>query len=106
MRRTAGLERQTAAATGHSCARMLFMREESLPCTSSWRLQIIGGICLYVVVVVACIPELFRKPGMLRDNSICVVFMFLGSFVLHPICRSLLAGSASCHRFARMISVW
>jgi two-component system LytT family sensor kinase len=106
MRRTAGLERQTAAATGHRCARMLFMADDSLRFPSFWRLQIIGGICLYVVVLAACIPELFRKPGMLRDNSICVVFMFLGSFVLHPICRSLLRRSASWLSFGLIMSVW
>jgi two-component system, LytTR family, sensor kinase len=106
MRRTAGLERQTAAATGHSCARMLFMADDSLRFPSFWRLQIIGGICLYVVVLAASIPELFRKPGMLRDNSICVVFMFLGSFVLHPICRSLLRRSPSWLSFGLIMSVW
>lgn len=106
MRRTAGLERQTAAATGHSCARMLFMADDSLRFPSFWRLQIIGGICLYVVVLVACIPELFRKPGMFRENSICVVFMFLGSFVLHPICRSLLRRSPSWLSFGLIMSVW
>jgi len=106
MRRTAGLERQTAAATGRSCARMLFMADDSLRFPSFWRLQIIGGICLYVVVLVACIPELFRKPGMFRENSICVVFMFLGSFVLHPICRSLLRRSPSWLSFGLIMSIW
>jgi sensor histidine kinase YesM len=85
---------------------MLFMADDSLRFPSFWRLQIIGGICLYVVVLAACIPELFRKPGMLRDNSICVVFMFLGSFVLHPICRSLLRRSASWLSFGLIMSVW
>jgi two-component system, LytTR family, sensor kinase len=73
---------------------------------SFWRLQIIGGVCLYVIVLVACIPDLFRKPEIFRENSIVVVFMFLGSFVLHPICRSLLRRSPSWLSFGVRMSVW
>jgi hypothetical protein len=92
MRRTAGLARRTAAATGATCTKMLSMAgnmpknkaDDLLRFPSFWRLQIIGGISLYVVVLVACIPDIFRKPGTFRDNTISVAFMFLGSLVLHP----------------------
>jgi len=80
--------------------------DDSLHFPSFWRLQIIGGVCLYVVVLVACIPEIFRKPGVFRDNSICVAFMFLGSFLLHPICRRLLRRSPSWLSFGLIMSVW
>ncbi len=80
--------------------------DDSLRFPSFWRLQIIGGGCLYVVVLVACIPELFRKPGVFRDNTICVVFMILGSFVLHPICRSVLMRSSSWLSFGLIMSIW
>jgi two-component system, LytTR family, sensor kinase len=80
--------------------------DDSLRFPSFWRLQIIGGMCLYVVVMVAGIPELFRKPGEFRDNSICVAFMFLGSFLLRPICRRLLRRSSSWLSFALIMSVW
>ena len=80
--------------------------DNSLRFPSFWRLQIIGGICLYVVVLVACIPELFRKPGVFRDNTICVVFMFLGSFMIHPICRSVLQRSSSWLSFGLVMSIW
>src|SRR5260370_33566940 len=96
MRRTEGLVRQNVAAPWCTCARMLSMAgDDPLSFPSFWRLQIIGGVCLYVVVLVACIPDVVKRPGVLRDNSILVVFMFLGSFVVRPICRSLLRHSPS-----------
>jgi two-component system, LytTR family, sensor kinase len=73
---------------------------------SFWRLQIIGGICLYVLVLVACIPDLFRKPGIFRENTIVVAFIFLGSFVLHPICRALLRRSPTWLSYGLKTSVW
>jgi two-component system, LytTR family, sensor kinase len=73
---------------------------------SFWRLQIVGGISLYVTVLVACMPDIFRKPGMLRGNSIAVAVMFLASFVLHPICRSLLLRSPSWLSFGLKMAAW
>jgi two-component system, LytTR family, sensor kinase len=73
---------------------------------SFWRLQIIGGVCLYVIVLVACVPDLFHKPGAFRDNTIVVAVMFLASFVLHPICRSLLRRSSSWLSYGLKTSVW
>jgi two-component system LytT family sensor kinase len=79
---------------------------DSLRFPSFWRLQIAGGICLYVIVLVACIPDVFRKPGAFRDNTITVVFMFLASFILHPICRSVLQRSPSWLSYGLITSVW
>jgi two-component system, LytTR family, sensor kinase len=95
-----------ADAHGRTCARMLLMADDPLRFPSFWRLQIIGGVCLYVIVLVACIPDLFRKPAVFRENSMVVVFMFLGSFILHPICRSLLRRSPSWLSFGLRMSVW
>jgi two-component system LytT family sensor kinase len=68
---------------------MLFMAtERPLQFPSYWRLQAMGWTCLYVLVLVACIPDMTR-PGTLRDQTVAIVFMFLGSLVLRPICRSL-----------------
>jgi len=107
MRRTAGLVRQNAAAPWCTCARMSFMAgDDPLRFPSFWRLQIIGGVCLYVVVLVACIPDVVKRVGVLRDTSILVVFMFLGSFVVHPICRSLLRHSPSWLAFGLKMSAW
>ena len=80
--------------------------EDPLRFPSFWRLQITGGVCLYVVVLVACISDIVKRPGALREVSILVVFMFLGSFVVHPICRSLLLRSPSWLAFGLRMSVW
>jgi len=107
MRRTAGLLRQGAARLPLSCARMLLMAgDDALRFFSFWRLQIIGGVCLYAVVLAACIPDIFKRPAELGEISILVVFMFLGSFVLHPLCRSLLGRSPSWLAFGLRMSVW
>jgi two-component system, LytTR family, sensor kinase len=73
---------------------------------SFWRLQIIGGICLYVVVFVASLPDVMKRPGGFRDTFIAVSFMFLGSFVLHPICRSLVRRSTTWLAFGWRMSLW
>jgi two-component system, LytTR family, sensor kinase len=73
---------------------------------SFWRLQIVGGLCLYVVVLVACIPDLFKKPGMFRGNSIVVAAIFLGSFLMHPICRALLRSSPTWLSYGLKTSFW
>src|SRR5580692_4520353 len=74
---------------------LLMASDQPLQFPSFWRLQAVGWTCLYVLVLVACIPDLFQKPGVLRDSTVSVVFMFFGSFILHPVCRSLLRRSPS-----------
>src|SRR5215469_9871162 len=107
MRRTAGFLRQGAARLWSSCARMLLMAaDHALRFPSFWRLQIIGGVCLYAVVVVACIPDIVKRPAELSEISVLVIFMFLGTFVLHPLCRSLLRRSPSWLTFGLWMSVW
>jgi two-component system, LytTR family, sensor kinase len=73
---------------------------------SFWRLQIIGGIALYVVVFVGCIPDLFKKPDLFRDNNIVVAFLFVSSFLMHRICRSQLRQSPSWLSFGLRVSAW
>lgn len=73
---------------------------------SFWRLQIIGGVCLYVVVIVGSLPDIFRKHGGFRDTNIFVFFMFLGSFVMHPICRSVFRRSPTWLAFGLKMSIW
>ncbi|HEY1470129.1 MAG TPA: histidine kinase [Candidatus Acidoferrum sp.] len=107
MRRTAGLLRQGAARLWSSCARMLLMAgDHALHFPSFWRLQIIGGVCLYAVVLGACIPDIFKRPAELGEISVLVIFMFLGTFVLHPVCRSLLRRSPSWLTFGLRMSAW
>jgi two-component system, LytTR family, sensor kinase len=85
---------------------LLMASDRPLQFPSFWRLQAVGWACLYVLVLVACIPDLFHKPGVLRDSTVSVGFMFLGSFVLHPVCRSLLRRSPSWLSFELRISAW
>jgi two-component system sensor histidine kinase AlgZ len=80
--------------------------DDPLRFPSFWRLQIIGGICLYVVVFAACVPDIVKRPGFFRNVSVLVIFMFLGSFVVHPICRSSLRRSPSWLAFGLRMSVW
>jgi two-component system LytT family sensor kinase len=53
-----------------------------------WPLQIGGWIFFYLLMLVAILPEL-KKPGMWSVNTACVLGMFIASFFLRPICRSL-----------------
>jgi hypothetical protein len=85
---------------------MLFMASDHpLRFPSFWRLQAMGWACLYVLVLVACIPDITR-PGTLRDETVAVAFMFLGSCILHPISRSLLRRSLPWLSLELKASVW
>ena len=79
---------------------------DALRFPSFWRLQIIGGVCLYVVVIVASLPDIFKRHGGFRDTNIFVLFMFLGSFVLHPICRAAFRRSPTWLAFGLRMSIW
>jgi two-component system, LytTR family, sensor kinase len=106
MRRAAGFKRRTEAEQSRSCARMLHMaNDHEMQFPSFGRLQAMGWLCLYVMVLVACIPDITR-PGTLRDETVGVAFMFLGSCVLHPVCRSLLRRSLPWLAFELRASVW
>lgn len=65
----------------------MFQRDK-LGFPSFWTVQIAGWIGFYLLVIFAVLPEI-KKPGMLWANSISVLSMFLVSFLLYPICRSL-----------------
>jgi len=67
---------------------------ESARFPSFWRLQALGWTGLYALVVAASIP-LLGKAGALKDSGLAMVFMFLGSCLLRPLCRSLVRRSLS-----------
>lgn len=90
MRRVAGFVRQTEVPRPRTCARMPFMeRDNPRHFPSFWRLQAIGWICFYLLGLVGSITDILNRPGALRGHTVTVAFMFLGSFALHPVCRSL-----------------
>lgn len=73
---------------------------------SFWQLQIIGGACLYVVVILGAIPEITKEPGSFRTNNLAVLFIWLGTFALYPICRSLLRRSSSWLAYGLKSFLW
>jgi two-component system LytT family sensor kinase len=81
-------------------------REGPLRFPSFWQLQFIGWVCFYLVGIVGSIPDIFREPGALRGNTVRVGSMFLGSCLLHPICRALLRRSPSWLAYALRAAAW
>jgi two-component system, LytTR family, sensor kinase len=73
---------------------------------SFWQLQMAGWVCFYVFVLAACVPDLLKRPGALRDTTVGVAFMFLCSCTLHPVCRALLRRSLPWLAFELRASVW
>jgi len=73
---------------------------------SFWRMQMMGWGCFYLMGIVGSIPDIFRRPWVLRDNAVSLAFMFLCSCALHPFCRSLLRRAPSWAAFARRAAVW
>ena len=67
---------------------IVFKRDE-LGFPSFWQLQIMGWVGLYVLAVVGSIPDFLQRPAVLRDTTVAALFMFLATFALRPICRSL-----------------
>jgi two-component system LytT family sensor kinase len=95
------------AAPRCSCARMLLMASDRpIRFPSFWRLQLVGWVCLYVLALVGSIPDFLRRPTALRDDTIAVFFMFLGSCALHPVCRSLRRRDLSWIAFELRASMW
>ncbi len=66
------------------------VRESPLRLTSFWQLQILGWICFYAWQLLGSIPDLLRRSGAFREQTIPVVVLFLGSCALRPVCRWLL----------------
>jgi two-component system LytT family sensor kinase len=63
---------------------------KSLRLTSFWQLQILGWVCFYAWIMLGSIPDLVRRPGALRGNTVVVGLLFLSTCILHPVCRWLL----------------
>ena len=77
-------------------ARMLFMnRENVLNLRSFWQVQIIGWCCFYLFDLLESIHKFLTKRVYIDEETVPIVFMFLGSFALRPFCRWLLRQSQS-----------
>jgi two-component system, LytTR family, sensor kinase len=77
-------------------AKMLFMSRESfLNLRSFWQVQIAGWICFYLFDLLESIHSFMTKREYLDEETVPVLFMFLGSCALRPFCRWLLRQSQS-----------
>ena len=57
---------------------------------SFWQLQALGWVCFYAWTLLGSLPDILKRSGALRENTEVVGLLFLGSCVLHPVCRWLL----------------
>ena len=75
---------------------MPFMnRYDALNLRSFWRIQIIGWGCFYLFDLLESIHQLLTKRVHIDEETVPIVFMFLGSCALRPFCRWQLRQSQS-----------
>jgi hypothetical protein len=65
-------------------------RENILNLRSFWQIQIIGWSCFYLFDLLESIHEFLTKRAHIDEETVPIVFMFLGSCALRPFCRWLL----------------
>ena len=70
-------------------------RNDALDLRSFWKIQIIGWGCFYLFDLLESIHGFLSKRVQFDEETVPIVFMFLGSCVLHPFCRWLLRQSQS-----------
>jgi len=70
-------------------------RENVLNLRSFWQIQIIGWCCFYLFDLLESIHNFLTKRVYIREETVPIVLMFLGSFALRPFCRRLLRQSQS-----------
>ena len=57
---------------------------------SFWQLQSIGWVCFYAWGVLGSFPDFLSRSGAFREYQVVMGLLFIGTCVLHPVCRSLL----------------
>jgi two-component system, LytTR family, sensor kinase len=70
-------------------------RDNFLNLRSFWQVQIAGWICFYLFDLLESIHSFMTKREYLDEETVPVLFMFLGSCALRPFCRWLLRQSQS-----------
>jgi hypothetical protein len=70
-------------------------RENFLNLESFWQIQIIGWSCFYLFDLVESIHEFLTKRVFIKEETVPIAMMFLGSCALHPYCRWLVRQSQS-----------
>jgi two-component system, LytTR family, sensor kinase len=66
----------------------MMLKRDELGVPSFWRLQLLGWLAFYFVLIIAVLP--YRKLEEIRDQTIACAALFLASSLLWPVCRSLL----------------
>jgi two-component system LytT family sensor kinase len=83
-----------------SKARILIMKRDSvLDLRSFWQIQITGWVCFYLFDLLESIHNFLTKRVYIREETVPIVSMFLGSCLLRPFCRRLLRQSPSWIEF-------
>src|SRR6202167_6670976 len=62
---------------------------------SFWQIQLIGWFCFYLFDLLESIHNFLTKRVYIDEETVPIVFMFLGSCALRPFCRWLLRQSQS-----------
>jgi two-component system LytT family sensor kinase len=70
-------------------------RENVLNLRSFWQIQIVGWCCFYLFDLLESIHQFLTKRVYVREETVPIALMFLGSFALRPFCRRLLRQSQS-----------
>ena len=70
-------------------------RQNVLNLRSFWQIQIIGWCCFYLFDLLESIHNFLTKRVYVREETVPIVCMFLGSCALRPYCRWLLRQSQS-----------
>jgi two-component system, LytTR family, sensor kinase len=70
-------------------------RPGALHLRSFWQIQMIGWSCFYLYQLLESIHSFLTKRVYLDEETVPIVFMFLGSCALRPFCRQLLRRSQS-----------
>ena len=75
---------------------MPFMNgNDALNLRSFWKIQIIGWGCFYLFDLLESVHGFLTKRIHIDEETVPIVFMFLGSCALRPVCRWLLRQSPS-----------
>lgn len=75
---------------------MQFMnRENVLNLRSFWQIQIVGWCCFYLFDLLESIHNFLTQRVSIKEQTVPIFFMFLGSCTLRPFCRRLLRQSQS-----------
>src|ERR1700729_2456084 len=74
---------------------LIMKRKNVLNLGSFWQIQIIGWCCFYLFDLVESIHSFLTKSEFIKEETVPIALMFLGSCALRPFCRWLLPRSQS-----------